>query len=397
MNTEEWGVTERGFRRPTYVELLNAIEYKARELFGQRAVLTVRSPLGIFLRIFAWMLNILFALMEDVYNSRFVDTAVGTSLYNLGRAIGLSLLPAQKASGYVTFSGAVGTAIPSGFLVKTVAGYQYAVLVAGRIGADGTVILPVQAVGTGADYNADAGTVKEIVSPLDGVSSCTNASAMTGGRWRESDEEFRDRYYKSVDFAGGVNADAIAGEILQNVEGVYSAICYENDTDEVDALGLPPHSFEVVAYGGLDEEVAKAIFRRKAGGIQTYGGKTIPVVALNGQSYDIHFSRPATVPIYIKVYDLETDTNFPWDGESRIKAALISFIGGDVQGGLPIGTDVLYMALPGAILSVPGVVDFSLSIGTSAAALAVKNIVIGTREKAVTNADAITIVREAGA
>ena len=397
MNTEEWGVTERGFRRPTYVELLNAIEYKARELFGQRAVLTVRSPLGIFLRIFAWMLNILFALMEDVYNSRFVDTAVGTSLYNLGRAIGLSLLPAQKASGYVTFSGAVGTAIPSGFLVKTVAGYQYAVLVAGRIGADGTVILPVQAVGTGADYNADAGTVKEIVNRLDGVSSCTNASAMTGGRWRESDEEFRDRYYKSVDFAGGVNADAIAGEILQNVEGVYSAICYENDTDEVDALGLPPHSFEVVAYGGLDEEVAKAIFRRKAGGIQTYGGKTIPVVALNGQSYDIHFSRPATVPIYIKVYDLETDTNFPWDGESRIKAALISFIGGDVQGGLPIGTDVLYMALPGAILSVPGVVDFSLSIGTSAAALAVKNIVIGTREKAVTNADAITIVREAGA
>lgn len=397
MNTEEWGVTERGFRRPTYVELLNAIEYKARELFGQRAVLTVRSPLGIFLRIFAWMLNILFALMEDVYNSRFVDTAVGTSLYNLGRAIGLSLLPAQKASGYVTFSGAVGTAIPSGFLVKTVAGYQYAVLVAGRIGADGTVILPVQAVGTGADYNADAGTVKEIVNPLDGVSSCTNASAMTGGRWRESDEEFRDRYYKSVDFAGGVNADAIAGEILQNVEGVYSAICYENDTNEVDALGLPPHSFEVVAYGGLDEEVAKAIFRRKAGGIQTYGGKTIPVVALNGQSYDIHFSRPATVPIYIKVYDLETDTNFPWDGESRIKAALISFIGGDVQGGLPIGTDVLYMALPGAILSVPGVVDFSLSIGTSAAALAVKNIVIGTREKAVTNADAITIVREAGA
>lgn len=396
MNTEEWGVTERGFHRPTYVELLNAIEYKARELFGERANLTVRSPLGIFLRIFAWMLNILFSLMEDVYNSRFVDTAVGTSLYNLGRAIGLSLLPAQKASGYITFTGAAGTAIPSGFLVKTVAGYQYAVLVDGRIGANGTVILPVQAVGTGADYNADAGTVKEIVNPLDGVSSCVNASAMTGGRWRESDEEFRDRYYKSVDFAGGVNADAIAGEILQNVEGVYSAICYENGTDEEDALGLPPHSFEVVAYGGLDEEVAKAIFRRKAGGIQTYGGKSIVVVAQNGQSYTIHFSRPTTIPIFVKVYDLETDSNFPWDGESRIKSALISFIGGDVQGGLPIGTDVLYMALPGAILSVPGVVDFSLSIGTSATALSTSNITIGTRQKAVTDTSSITIVREAG-
>lgn len=101
MNTEEWGVTERGFHRPTYVELLDAVEYKARELFGNKANLTVRSPLGVFLRIFAWMLNLLFCLMEETYNSRFVDTAVGTSLYNLGKAIGLSLLPAQKASGYL--------------------------------------------------------------------------------------------------------------------------------------------------------------------------------------------------------------------------------------------------------------------------------------------------------
>lgn len=397
MNTEEWGVTERGFHRPTYVELLNALEYKARELFGDKANLTVRSPLGIFLRIFAWMLNILFAVMEDVYNSRFVDTAVGVSLYNLGKAIGLSLLPAQKANGYVTFRGTPGTPIPSGFLVKTVAGYQYAVVAEGRIGADGTVTLPVQAVGTGADYNADAGTVKEIVNPLDGVSACTNSAALTGGRWRENDEEFRDRYYQSVDYAGGVNNDAIAGEILQNVEAVYSAICYENDSDYVDALGLPPHSIEAVVYGGLDEDVARAIFRRKAAGIQTYGGKTIAVIAASGQSIDIHFSRPSTVPVFVRVFNLEVGSNFPWDGEDRIKAALVAYIGGDVQGGLPIGTDVLYMSLPGAILSVPGVVDFDLSIGTVAGSLSDNNILIGTREKAVTSSDNITVEREAGA
>ena len=294
MNNEEWGVTERGFHRPTYVELLNAIEYKARELFGEKANLTVRSPLGLFLRVFAWMLNILFSLMEDVYNSRFVDTSVGTSLYNLGKSIGLSLLPAQKATGYVTFSGTAGTVIPSGFLVKTVAGLQYAVMTEGRIEASGSVTLPVQAVETGADYNASAGTVKEIVNPLDGVASCTNSAAVDGGRGRETDEEFRDRYYQSVDYAGGVNADAISGELLQNVNAIYSVICYENDTDETNDLGLPPHSIEVVAYGGLDEEVAKAIYRRKAAGIQTYGGKSIAVLSASGQSIDIHFSRPTT-------------------------------------------------------------------------------------------------------
>lgn len=52
MSTQnEWGLTERGFRRPTYTELLDALEYKARELFGSKANLTVRSPIGLFLQI----------------------------------------------------------------------------------------------------------------------------------------------------------------------------------------------------------------------------------------------------------------------------------------------------------------------------------------------------------
>ena len=37
----EWGLTDAGFRRPTYAELLDALEYKARELFGSKANLTV--------------------------------------------------------------------------------------------------------------------------------------------------------------------------------------------------------------------------------------------------------------------------------------------------------------------------------------------------------------------
>ena len=42
--TTDWGLTEVGFRRPTYTDLLDALEYKAREQFGTKANLTVRSP-----------------------------------------------------------------------------------------------------------------------------------------------------------------------------------------------------------------------------------------------------------------------------------------------------------------------------------------------------------------
>ena len=175
------------------------------------------------------------------------------------------------------------------------------------------------------------------------------------------------------------------------MEAIYSVICYENDTDETNDLGLPPHSIEVVAYGGLDEEVAAAIYRRKAAGIQTYGGRTIAVLSASGQSIDINFSRPTTVPVYLKITNLQTNSNFPYNGNDLIKEALINYIGGDTWGGLTIGQDVLYMAIPGVILGVSGVVDFDLLIGKDGVDYSQNNIEIGTREKAVTDGEKVSI------
>ena len=106
---------------------------------------------------------------------------------------------------------------------------------------------------------------------------------------------------------------------------------------------------------------------------------------------NIKFSRPTTVAVYIQIKNLETNSDFPSDGQDRIREALVEYIGGDVRGGLTIGSDVLYMALPGVILSVPGVVDFDLGISETASDYGEENIVIDTREKAVTSTDKITI------
>ena len=240
MDEYGWGLTSAGFRRPTYNELLDALEHKARELFGATANLTVRSPLGLFLRIFAWILNILFSVLEDVYNSRFVDTAVGTSLLNLGRAIGLRVLSAQKASGYIMVTGPPGVIVPAGWLVETAAGIQFFAVSDTEIGAEGTVMVPFRCTSTGPDGNVAADTITTITNPgsVAGITAVTNPAAFTGGRERETDEEFRDRYYASVDYAGGVNADSIRAALLQNVDGIMEAKVFENDTDDVDDYGL---------------------------------------------------------------------------------------------------------------------------------------------------------------
>ena len=386
----DWGLTDAGFRRPTYAELLDALESKARELFGSKANLTVRSPLGIFLRIFAWMLNLLFSTLEDVYNSRFIDTAVGASLYNLGRALGLRLLGAQKAVGYLTFTGEEGVDVPEGFLAETTAGVQYITLRSGVI-LDGSVTLPASAVSPGPDGNTLEGTVKNITNPKLGIQSVTNAKPFDGGRNTETDAEFRERYYKSVDFAGGVNIDAIVAEVYESVEAVIAVTGEENDTDFKSASGLPPHSFEVVAYGGLDEDIAKAIFKRKAAGVQTFWNTTVAVVSASGKTYDINFSRPTPVNVWVQVTDLVTDRHFPLDGVEQIKRNLVEFIGGNARGGLNIGQPVIQVALPTEVLKVPGVVDFNLKISSDGEHFGWENISIAARQKAVTEESKVSV------
>lgn len=383
----DWGLTDAGFRRPTYAELLDALEHKARELLGSTANLTVRSPLGIFLRIYAWMLNLLFSTLEDVYNSRFVDTAVGSSLLNLGRAIGLRLLGAQKAVGYLTFSGDDGAVVPEGYLAETVASIQYITLKSGVI-TDGTVTLPATAVTPGPDGNTEENTITVITNPQSGITAVTNVSAFEGGRNTETDAEFRARYYISVDFAGGVNIDAIVAAIYEGVEAV---IGEENDTDEVNEHGLPPHSIEIVAYGGLDEDIAKVIFQRKAAGRQTYGATVVPVLTASGQLYDVHFSRPVPVKVWVRIYNLVTNDQFPLDGIEQIKEAIVQYIGGNTRGGLNIGQDVICVAIPTVVLSVSGVVDFKLKISADGENFSWNNIEIAAREKAVTEESLVDV------
>lgn len=385
---DDWGLTDRGFRRPTYAEILDALEFKARELFGSKANLTVRSPLGVFLRIFAWGLNLLFSTIEDVYNSRFIDTAIGASLYNLGRAIGLRLLSAQKAVGYLQITGTDGMTVPVGWLAATTAGAQY-VVVSERVIEDGAATVPAAAMLAGPDGNTAAGTITTIVNPIEGISAVTNPKAFDGGRNTETDPEYRARYYESVDIGGGVNVDSISAALLQ--AGAMSAVGYENVTDAPDEDGVPGHAFEMVVYGLLDGEVATIIFKLKAAGVQTHGNTTTAVIAANGRVFDINFSRPSTVLIYIRISSLKTDSKaFPADGLDRIKQALLNYVGGNVRGGLTIGVDVVFNRLYAPVFTVPGVIDFDLAICSDGANYGTANIPITSRQKAVVEEGTVT-------
>lgn len=390
--SEEWGLTDRGFKRPDYEEILSSYENKAVEYFGKNVNLTVRSPLGMFIRIFAWMTDHLWQLTEDTYNNGYVDTATGTSLFNCGKLIGISQLPAQKAIGEVTFTGQPNTIIPVGYLLTTPSNVRFTVTQRGIIPAVGTITLPVQAQDAGLEGNVAAGLINEAVNPMSGISRIGNANPTQNGRERETTEEFRDRYEQSTSLPGGSNADAIRSEILK-VESVGAAVVFENDTDEEDDNGLPPHSIEAIVYGGTNADVALAIHSRKSAGIQSYGRESYNVTDASGNLRKICFSRPESKSVYIKITDLVAD-GISDDIKTQIKDAIIRYIGGsDSTGaavqGLTIGEDVLYNRIPAVINAVSGVVNYKLQISGDGVNYGYSDIDVSNRQVAVTDVNKV--------
>ena len=56
-----------------------------------------------------------------------------------------------------------------------------------------------------------------------------------------------------------------------------NVVAYENTGDYTDMSRRPPHSVHVIAEGGLDVEIAQAIYDAKAAGIDTHGAFAVPV------------------------------------------------------------------------------------------------------------------------
>lgn len=85
-----------------------------------------------------------------------------------------------------------------------------------------------------------------------------------------------------------------------NLDGVTFVRIYANDTGEVDADGMDPHSVCVVALGGDDEEIATTARRYIVPGISSFGN-TMVSTNVDGFCRSIRIMRPTIVPIEVEV------------------------------------------------------------------------------------------------
>lgn len=207
-------ITDKGFVRPSYDEILQAQINRAKVLLGDDIDTSEESVLGKFIRINVFDLNICYETLEDLYYSSFPNTARGQSLDRLGPFAAVSRNQATQARIEVKIKGTVGESVPSAFLLKSDKTSFY-VVNDYTIDSNGEVVAIANCVDDGVVGNISNGERLDIQNPRMGIDSVEFIRIVQNGEELESDKDFRIRFANSLAGAGSSTESAIKGAIYR--------------------------------------------------------------------------------------------------------------------------------------------------------------------------------------
>ncbi len=346
-------LTEKGFKRPSYDEIVERQIQRAKVLFGQNIETGEQTALGKFIRIICGDLSEMYEDLEGAYYSRFPNTASGVSLDRLCVFAGVSRNPPVSAVHKIKVFGNKGYSVPAGFLVGTEDDINFYNVYETVIGNDNYCEITIQAVDFGESGNVPVGDITKIINPVAEITSIEHMSVISYGANEESDRDLRRRFALAIAGAGSATAEAIRGNVMR-VEGVKSAVVIENDSDIADKYGRPPHTFECYVNtddlsAAMNDNIARAVFAKKPVGIRSFGDSEVNISDESGNSNLIYFTRIQKVYVIISAIVAVTN-KFEKDGLKIIKDNLVKCINS-----LGNGEDVIFSSLYSYIYSVKGV------------------------------------------
>lgn len=362
------GLTELGYRRRTYEEILQAKIEKAKELFGEDINTEENTALGKYIRINAYDQHKVEELAEQVYYSIFPQTAKGQSLDRLGWSIGISRNVAIPSRYKVQITGLAGETVSIGFLVSTETRLNFYNTQDTVIGEDGTCTIVVECVEAGNIGNVKPSDICKIVNPVSYVEEVAGVGVEQVGEDEESDYDFLKRFEIVRNGKGSCNEASITSALL-NIPTVNGAYVVANEsTEEVD--GIPAKKIACYVDGGNDyhQEIAEAIFDKKPIGVGTHGEIIVPVSYGGLKNYEIKFSHSSEIDIYINL-TIITNNRFEANGMDEIRANIANYINT-----LPIGQNLVTTAMYSQIYSVAGVVSAQITASKDGTEYSVNDI-----------------------
>lgn len=314
------------------------------------------------------------AVFADFVNQVDPDTADGFMQDAIARIYFIDRTPGAPTVVECQCLGAFSTFIPAGSQVQDTSGNIYTSLGDATIPISGTVNVQFANIEDGP-IPCPSGTVTRIYRAIGGWDTVNNADPGVLGRDVETRAEFEARRSASVALNAQGSIQAVQAAVF-DVADVLDLFATENVTDVTVPYGatnypLLPHSLLVSVVGGLDQDIANAIFTKKSPGCNM-NGNTVVVVFDNQLSppvpYDITFLRPDPLPILFAV-EITNSPDLPVNIEALVKASIIATFNGqdplNTAGRVRIGSNLLASKFyPGIIRIGPEVSLLSVLLGS---------------------------------
>lgn len=378
-------LNEFGFTRRTYNDLVESMENKTKELFGENARTTSNSVLGVLIRVFAWPLSLMYELLERVYLSSFINSSTGVSLDRLASNYSITRGPASAALVTLEFTGQADYVIEEGVQFATDNMIIFEMIDVVTIDQYGQGRGQAVSVDYSDRANVAAGAITVALEPVEELYSVNNPSAASGGSKAEDDKSLRDRIKASNTSNPGPPVNGIISAVL-SVPGVRMARLVENNKMEVDEYGNPPKTIHIFSMGGDRQLIGQAIFDSIASGIQTTGNESVIVSDIGGFLHTVYFDYATPVRIYAKIV-LTTNDSFVQESVDEIKKLVENYVNTLEMGGV-----VRYSYFYPQIYSVGGVSVATVEIGRERLDLQASDITLSAFESATIVSSDIEVI-----
>lgn len=324
--------------------------------------------------------NITSANAAVAYTLAMVDPATSEGRWQdaLGRIYFLDRNGATASVVNAQCTGQPGVTLPAGSLARDASGIIWSSTGDAVFSGGGLATVQFACTNLGP-VQLGIGELTQIAQTYPGWDAITNLGAASVGSATETRTAFEARRRESV-ARNGRGSPAAIRSIVWDVEGVLDVFAYDNYTNAVLNYGatnypLAPHSIYVAVVGGVDEDVAQAIWSTKDAGCDMNGNTTVTVQDTENASYPyptyaIKLERPAALAIKFAV-QLANSASLPADIEAQVRAAIVAtFTGVNGSQRARIGANIFASNFYGSVAAISTAVSIlSIKIGTVTATL----------------------------
>jgi len=218
------------------------------------------------------------------------------------------------------------------FTVKDDAGTKYYLVESQAITVAGTYSYSFRSADIGqVETTINTITIPDsIVAAVDSVNNPDSATIV--GVNEESDFLLKRRRQQSTAISATGYVDSIEAALFDISEVTYARV-YENDTDAVDEKGIAPNGIWCIIEGGSDDDIAGAIYSKRAAGTPMKGVTETTVLRANGGTEVMKYDRPTNQDLYIAFTCVLPDGVYDEDNMKELIVANVLFnVGQDAVG-----------------------------------------------------------------